>query len=72
MTTLSEMILDTTSLDNRRDLINSIKALIGVILALVIAVVLTVFLLHEVNSVTNDFFSDLMPTSTTSRPHSSQ
>ena len=72
MTTLSEMILDTTCLDNRRDLINSIKALIGVILALVIAVVLTVFLLHEVNSVTNDFFSDLMPTSTTSRPHSSQ
>jgi hypothetical protein len=72
MTTLSEMILDTTSPDNRRDLINSIKALIGVILALVIAVVLTVLLLHEVNSVTNNFFSDLMPTSTANRPHSSQ
>ncbi|QQG50662.1 MAG: hypothetical protein HZB75_03970 [Candidatus Saccharibacteria bacterium] len=72
MTTLSEMILDTTSPDNRRDLINSIKALIGVILALVIAVVLTVLLLHEVNSVTNNFFSDLMPTSPANRPHSSQ
>jgi hypothetical protein len=69
-TALIDQILGSTTLDNRRDMINSIKALLGVIVALVIAVILITLLLHQVDSITNELFSNLMPTSGTSHPSS--